>query len=232
MFVEDKDLLGIYAGNLDNPTAETLLNKIQTSDEFAQLYRDTPVNPMPIEERFGVPNNRFMPTEAQATNGEDNLDFFRDSPKAVLSAAETLEAAIYSKEVAEKFAEEFAQTIDGLYDDDILAEVEGGTHTMDELLTMMDGTHPKMQDYESNELAGLKRLKMILSGKDPEFDTRRLGSNALELQQIIEYQGSGKEDASNRAIEAGLNMGKEIPTLFPSEYMFEGYRAGGRTRLI
>ena len=207
--MNDEELLGIYAGGLDTSTAESLLNKIQSSEEFAQQYRDTPVTPLTIEERFGVNNN-------QASETRDYL--------AQLKAQ--------NPDLEAELAEEFAETIAGLYDDEILEEVEGGTLSMDEMLTMMDGTHPKMQNPKSDEFAGLKRLKMILSGEDPKFDTRRLGSNALELQQVIGYQGFGQEDASNRAIEAGLNMGKEIPTPFPSEYMFEGYRAGGRTKLI
>mgnify|MGYP003670195285 FL=1 len=207
--MNDEELLGIYAGGLDTSTAESLLNKIQSSEEFAQQYRDTPVTPLTIEERFGVNNN-------QASETRDYL--------AQLKAQ--------NPDLEAELAEEFAETIAGLYDDEILEEVEGGTLSMDEMLTMMDGTHPKMQNPKSDEFAGLKRLKMILSGEDPKFDTRRLGSNALELQQVIGYQGFEQEDASNRAIEAGLNMGKEIPTPFPSEYMFEGYRAGGRTKLI
>jgi len=215
MFVEDKDLLGMYAGNLDTPTAETLLNKIQTSDEFAQLYRDTPVNPMPIEERF---------------SGNNKLSEVRNYLAALKK--QKINESEYISKYGTDIAEEFAETIDGLYDDDILEEVEGGTLSMDEMLSMMDGTHPKMQNPKSDEFAGLKRLKMILSGEDPEFDTRRLGSKALDLQKAIGYQGFGQEDESNRAIEAGLNMGKEFPTPFPDEYMFEGYRAGGRTKLI
>ena len=207
--MNDEELLGIYAGGLDTSTAESLLNKIQSSEEFAQQYRDTPVTPLTIEERFGVNNN-------QASETRDYL--------AQLKAQ--------NPDMEAEIAGEFAETIAGLYDDEILEEVEGGTLSMDEMLTMMDGTHPKMQNPKSDEFAGLKRLKMILSGEDPKFDTRRLGSNALELQQVIGYQGFEQEDASNRAIEAGLNMGKEIPTPFPSEYMFEGYRAGGRTKLI
>ena len=207
--MNDEELLGIYAGGLDTSTAESLLNKIQSSEEFAQQYRDTPVTPLTIEERFGVNNNQALVT--------------RDYLAQLKAQNPDMEAEI---------AGEFAETIAGLYDDEILEEVEGGTLSMDEMLTMMDGTHPKMQNPKSDEFAGLKRLKMILSGEDPKFDTRRLGSNALELQQVIGYQGFGQEDASNRAIEAGLNMGKEIPTPFPSEYMFEGYRAGGRTKLI
>ena len=207
--MNDEELLGIYAGGLDTSTAESLLNKIQSSEEFAQQYRDTPVTPLTIEERFGVNNN-------QASETRDYL--------AQLKAQ--------NPDMEAEIAGEFAETIAGRYDDEILEEVEGGTLSMDEMLTMMDGTHPKMQNPKSDEFAGLKRLKMILSGEDPKFDTRRLGSNALELQQVIGYQGFGQEDASNRAIEAGLNMGKEIPTPFPSEYMFEGYRAGGRTKLI
>jgi len=207
--MNDEELLGIYAGGLDTSTAESLLNKIQSSEEFAQQYRDTPVTPLTIEERFGVNNNKASET--------------RDYLAQLKAQNPDMEAEI---------AAEFAETIAGLYDDEILEEVEGGTLSMDEMLTMMDGTHPKMQNPKSDEFAGLKRLKMILSGEDPKFDTRRLGSNALELQQVIGYQGFGQEDASNRAIEAGLNMGKEIPTPFPSEYMFEGYRAGGRTKLI
>ena len=207
--MNDEELLGIYAGGLDTPTAESLLNKIQSSEEFAQQYRDTPVTPLTIEERFGVNNNQALET--------------RDYLAQLKAQNPDMEAEI---------AAEFAETIAGLYDDEILEEVEGGTLSMDEMLTMMDGTHPEMQNPKSDEFAGLKRLKMILSGEDPKFDTRRLGSNALELQQVIGYQGFGQEDASNRAIEAGLNMGKEIPTPFPSEYMFEGYRAGGRTKLI
>ena len=207
--MNDEELLGIYAGGLDTSTAESLLNKIQSSEEFAQQYRDTPVTPLTIEERFGVNNNQALET--------------RDYLAQLKAQNPDMEAEI---------AAEFAETIAGLYDDEILEEVEGGTLSMDEMLTMMDGTHPEMQNPKSDEFAGLKRLKMILSGEDPKFDTRRLGSNALELQQVIGYQGFGQEDASNRAIEAGLNMGKEIPTPFPSEYMFEGYRAGGRTKLI
>ena len=208
--MNDEELLGIYAGGLDTSTAESLLNKIQSSEEFAQQYRDTPVTPLTIEERFGVNNN-------QASETRDYL--------AQLKAQ--------NPDMEAEIAAEFAETIAGLYDDEILEEVEGGTLSMDEMLTMMDGTHPKMQNPKSDEFAGLKRLKMILSGEDPKFDTRRLGSNALELQQVIGYQGFEQEDASNRAIEAGLNMGKEIPIPFPlSEYMFEGYRAGGRTKLI
>ena len=208
--MNDEELLGIYAGGLDTSTAESLLNKIQSSEEFAQQYRDTPVTPLTIEERFGVNNN-------QASETRDYL--------AQLKAQ--------NPDMEAEIAGEFAETIAGLYDDEILEEVEGGTLSMDEMLTMMDGTHPKMQNPKSDEFAGLKRLKMILSGEDPKFDTRRLGSNALELQQVIGYQGFEQEDASNRAIEAGLNMGKEIPIPFPlSEYMFEGYRAGGRTKLI
>ena len=207
--MNDEELLGIYAGGLDTSTAESLLNKIQSSEEFAQQYRDTPVTPLTIEERFGVNNN-------QASETRDYL--------AQLKAQ--------NPDMEAEIAGEFAETIAGRYDDEILEEVEGGTLSMDEMLTMMDGTHPKMQNSKSDEFAGLKRLKMILSGEDPKFDTRRLGSNALELQQVIGYQGFEQEDASNRAIEAGLNMGKEIPTPFPSEYMFEGYRAGGRTKLI
>ena len=207
--MNDEELLGIYAGGLDTSTAESLLNKIQSSEEFAQQYRDTPVTPLTIEERFGVNNNQALET--------------RDYLAQLKAQNPDMEAEI---------AGEFAETIAGRYDDEILEEVEGGTLSMDEMLTMMDGTHPKMQNPKSDEFAGLKRLKMILSGEDPKFDTRRLGSNALELQQVIGYQGFGQEDASNRAIEAGLNMGKEIPTPFPSEYMFEGYRAGGRTKLI
>ena len=207
--MNDEELLGIYAGGLDTSTAESLLNKIQSSEEFAQQYRDTPVTPLTIEERFGVNNNQALET--------------RDYLAQLKAQNPDMEAEI---------AGEFAETIAGLYDDEILEEVEGGTLSMDEMLTMMDGTHPKMQNPKSDEFAGLKRLKMILSGEDPKFDTRRLGSNALELQQVIGYQGFEQEDASNRAIEAGLNMGKEIPTPFPSEYMFEGYRAGGRTKLI
>jgi len=207
--MNDEELLSIYAGGLDTSTAESLLNKIQSSEEFAQQYRDTPVTPLTIEERFGVNNN-------QASETRDYL--------AQLKAQ--------NPDMEAEIAGEFAETIAGRYDDEILEEVEGGTLSMDEMLTMMDGTHPKMQNPKSDEFAGLKRLKMILSGEDPKFDTRRLGSNALELQQVIGYQGFGQEDASNRAIEAGLNMGKEIPTPFPSEYMFEGYRAGGRTKLI
>ena len=207
--MNDEELLGIYAGGLDTSTAESLLNKIQSSEEFAQQYRDTPVTPLTIEERFGVNNN-------QASETRDYL--------AQLKAQ--------NPDMEAEIAGEFAETIAGRYDDEILEEVEGGTLSMDEMLTMMDGTHPKMQNPKSDEFAGLKRLKMILSGEDPKFDTRRLGSNALELQQVIGYQGFEQEDASNRAIEAGLNMGKEIPTPFPSEYMFEGYRAGGRTKLI
>ena len=207
--MNDEELLSIYAGGLDTSTAESLLNKIQSSEEFAQQYRDTPVTPLTIEERFGVNNN-------QASETRDYL--------AQLKAQ--------NPDMEAEIAGEFAETIAGRYDDEILEEVEGGTLSMDEMLTMMDGTHPKMQNPKSDEFAGLKRLKMILSGEDPKFDTRRLGSNALELQQVIGYQGFGQEDASNRAIEAGLNIGKEIPTPFPSEYMFEGYRAGGRTKLI
>ena len=207
--MNDEELLGIYAGGLDTSTAESLLNKIQSSEEFAQQYRDTPVTPLTIEERFGVNNNQALET--------------RDYLAQLKAQNPDMEAEI---------AGEFAETIAGRYDDEILEEVEGGTLSMDEMLTMMDGTHPKMQNPKSDEFAGLKRLKMILSGEDPKFDTRRLGSNALELQQVIGYQGFEQEDASNRAIEAGLNMGKEIPTPFPSEYMFEGYRAGGRTKLI
>ena len=207
--MNDEELLGIYAGGLDTSTAESLLNKIQSSEEFAQQYRDTPVTPLTIEERFGVNNNQALET--------------RDYLAQLKAQNPDMEAEI---------AGEFAETIAGLYDDEILEEVEGGTLSMDEMLTMMDGTHPEMQNPKSDEFAGLKRLKMILSGEDPKFDTRRLGSNALELQQVIGYQGFGQEDASNRAIEAGLNIGKEIPTPFPSEYMFEGYRAGGRTKLI
>ena len=208
--MNDEELLGIYAGGLDTSTAESLLNKIQSSEEFAQQYRDTPVTPLTIEERFGVNNN-------QASETRDYL--------AQLKAQ--------NPDMEAEIAEEFAETIAGRYDDEILEEVEGGTLSMDEMLTMMDGTHPKMQNPKSDEFAGLKRLKMILSGEDPKFDTRRLGSNALELQKVIGYQGFEQEDASNRAIEAGLNMGKEIPIPFPlSEYMFEGYRAGGRTKLI
>ena len=208
--MNDEELLGIYAGGLDTSTAESLLNKIQSSEEFAQQYRDTPVTPLTIEERFGVNNNQALVT--------------RDYLAQLKAQNPDMEAEI---------AAEFAGTIAGLYDDEILEEVEGGTLSMDEMLTMMDGTHPKMQNPKSDEFAGLKRLKMILSGEDPKFDTRRLGSNALELQQVIGYQGFEQEDASNRAIEAGLNMGKEIPIPFPlSEYMFEGYRAGGRTKLI
>jgi len=207
--MNDEELLGIYAGGLDTSTAESLLNKIQSSEEFAQQYRDTPVTPLTIEERFGVNNNQALET--------------RDYLAQLKAQNPDMEAEI---------AGEFAETIAGRYDDEILEEVEGGTLSMDEMLTMMDGTHPEMQNPKSDEFAGLKRLKMILSGEDPKFDTRRLGSNALELQQVIGYQGFGQEDASNRAIEAGLNIGKEIPTPFPSEYMFEGYRAGGRTKLI
>ena len=208
--MNDEELLGIYAGGLDTSTAESLLNKIQSSEEFAQQYRDTPVTPLTIEERFGVNNNQASVT--------------RDYLAQLKAQNPDMEAEI---------AGEFAETIAGRYDDEILEEVEGGTLSMDEMLTMMDGTHPKMQNPKSDEFAGLKRLKMILSGEDPKFDTRRLGSNALELQKVIGYQGFEQEDASNRAIEAGLNMGKEIPIPFPlSEYMFEGYRAGGRTKLI
>ena len=208
--MNDEELLGIYAGGLDTSTAESLLNKIQSSEEFAQQYRDTPVTPLTIEERFGVNNNQALVT--------------RDYLAQLKAQNPDMEAEI---------AGEFAETIAGRYDDEILEEVEGGTLSMDEMLTMMDGTHPKMQNPKSDEFAGLKRLKMILSGEDPKFDTRRLGSNALELQKVIGYQGFEQEDASNRAIEAGLNMGKEIPIPFPlSEYMFEGYRAGGRTKLI
>ena len=208
--MNDEELLGIYAGGLDTSTAESLLNKIQSSEEFAQQYRDTPVTPLTIEERFGVNNNRASET--------------RDYLAQLKAQNPDMEAEI---------AGEFAETIAGRYDDEILEEVEDGTLSMDEMLTMMDGTHPKMQNSKSDEFAGLKRLKMILSGEDPKFDTRRLGSNALELQKVIGYQGFEQEDASNRAIEAGLNMGKEIPIPFPlSEYMFEGYRAGGRTKLI
>ena len=208
--MNDEELLGIYAGGLDTSTAESLLNKIQSSEEFAQQYRDTPVTPLTIEERFGVNNNQALET--------------RDYLAQLKAQNPDMEAEI---------AGEFAETIAGRYDDEILEEVEGGTLSMDEMLTMMDGTHPKMQNPKSDEFAGLKRLKMILSGEDPKFDTRRLGSNALELQKVIGYQGFEQEDASNRAIEAGLNMGKEIPIPFPlSEYMFEGYRAGGRTKLI